>query len=154
MFTRARSNEGGELGPTQIPGGLEEARLRGGDGLGVHGPRAGAAGHQLATVLQAKAGLGALAVPPDRRGELAGLGVSEQIRAVDPEPLQVGLHSPRGRPGLRGRIDAHEHDVGVGLGGRDDVASAGLEVAVVAKPAEGASDRGAGPVIGGVAGGE
>jgi len=95
-----------------------------------------------------------LAVPPDRGGELAGLGVSEQFWAVDPEPVQVGLHSPRGRPGLRGHIDPHQHDVGVGLGGRDDVASASLEVAMVAKPAEGAGDRGAGPVVGGVASGE
>jgi hypothetical protein len=121
MFTRAVAHRGREPVSPAVPGGLEEVLRRGGDRLGVHGPRAGATGREHPAVLQSKAGLGVLAVPPDRGGELAGLGVSEQVRAVDPEPVQVGLHSPRGRPGLCGRIDPHQHDVGVGLGGRNDV---------------------------------
>lgn len=48
--------------------------------------------------------------------ERTRLGMSEQVRPHDPEPVQVGLHRLGAGPGVRRQGDAEEHEIGVRIG--------------------------------------
>ena len=148
MFIRAAPQLGREAVAPHEPGLLLEALRRGGDRVGVHGPGACAAGQELAAVLQAEPSLLALAVPPDRTGEPAGLLAPEQIRAVDPATIQVGLHRLGGLFRARRHVDAHDLEVGVAAGIGKQVAVADLQVAVAGEPAQASEQRGGLPGAG------
>jgi hypothetical protein len=140
MFTRAAPHRGREAVTPHVPGLHLEALRHGGDRVGVPGARVGAAGQELAAVLQAEPLL-ALPVPPRRAREPAGLLASEQIRAVDPEPIQVGLHRLGGLFGARRGVDAHDLEVGVVAGLGEQVAVADLQVPVAGEPAQAPEQR-------------
>ena len=153
MFTRAAPHRGREAVAPHVPGLHLEALRHGGDRLGVHGFGAGAAGQELAAVLQAEPLL-ALTVPPGRARETPCLLASEQIRAVNPEPIQVGLHRLGGLFGARRGVDAHDLEVRVAAGLGEQVAVADLQVPVAGEPAQAPEQRGDVPGAGGTVVGE
>ena len=153
MFTRAAPHRGREAVAPHVPGLHLEALRRGGDRVGVPGARAVAAGQELAAVLQAEPLL-VLPVPPRRARDPAGLLASEQIRAVNPESIQVGLHRRGGLFGARRGVDAHDLEVGVAAGLGEQVAVADLQVPVAGEPAQAPEQRGDVPGAGGTVVGE
>ncbi len=133
MFTRALPHLRREADAPEWPS-LLRAHVR----LLVTSRRAG---YQQAQLDQTEVSLGVAAVP-QRGGDLAGLVVTEQVRAPDPAPLQVDLHSLGAGPGVRCCGGAEELEVGVaaGLGQQDPTAD--LEVVVAGEPAQAAEQRG------------
>ena len=144
MFIRAAAQLGREAGAVVVPG------LLGGHVRPRALATAGAAGHQQAELDEAQLRFG---VPPHpkRGGDLAGLEVSEQIRAPNSAALQVGLHSPGDRPGVRSGVDPQDLEVGVATGFGEQVAVADLEVAPGGQPVQGPEEAGGLAVASGAA---
>jgi hypothetical protein len=153
MFTRTAPHLGREAVAPHEPGLHLEALRRGGDRVGVPGARAGAAGQELADIRQAEPAL-VLPTPPGRARKTPGLLASEQIRAVDPATIQVGLHRLGGLFGARRGVDAQGLEVGVPAGLGEQVAVADLEVAPGGEPVQGPQEAGGLAVASGAAIGE
>ena len=153
MFTCAAPHLGRETVSPHVLGLHLEAVRRGCDRFGIPSPGAGAAGQELAAVREAEPVL-ALTTPPGRARKPAGLLASEQIRAVDPEPIQVVLHRLGGLFGARRNVDAHDLEVGVAAGFGEQVAVADLQVAVAGEPAQAPKQRGDVPSTSGAVVGE